>query len=79
MRLRNLQIGYTLPADMVRKLTLSRIRFYVSGQNLLTFTKYSGLDPEIGQVGGAGATVNGVDVGNYPTSRFYTLGVNVQF
>lgn len=79
LRLRNLQIGYTLPTDLVRNLTLSRVRFYISGQNLLTLTKYSGLDPEIGQVGGAGATVTGVDVGNYPTSRFYTLGVNVQF
>ncbi len=83
VRLRNLQIGYTLPADLVRKLTLSRIRFYVSGQNLLTFTKYSGLDPEIGQVrdpnGNTSSTVSGVDIGNYPTSRFYTLGVNVQF
>lgn len=84
VRLRNLQIGYTLPAALSRKLMLSRIRFYVSGQNLITFTKYSGLDPEIGQVsdpnnGNTSATVKGVDVGNYPTSRFYTLGLNVQF
>ena len=84
VRLRNLQIGYTLPAELVRKLTLSRIRVYVSGQNLLTFTKYTGLDPEIGQVsdpnnGSTSATVKGVDVGNYPTSRFFTLGLNVQF
>ena len=84
VRLRNLQIGYTLPAALVRKLTLSRIRFYISGQNLITFTKYTGLDPEIGQVsdpnnGSTSATVKGVDVGNYPTSRFYTLGLNVQF
>ncbi|MFD2569512.1 SusC/RagA family TonB-linked outer membrane protein [Spirosoma soli] len=84
LRLRNLQIGYTLPAALLRKLTLSRVRVYVSGQNLLTFTKYSGLDPEIGQVsdpnnGSTSATVKGVDVGNYPTSRFYTLGLNVQF
>ncbi len=79
LRLRNLQIGYTLPAEFGRQLALSRVRFYVSGQNLLTLTKYSGVDPEIGQVGGAGSTVTGVDVGNYPTSRFYTLGVNVQF
>lgn len=83
LRLRNLQIGYTLPTDLSRKLTLSRVRFYISGQNLLTFTKYSGLDPEIGQVrdpnGNTSATVSGLDVGNYPTSRFYTLGLNVQF
>ncbi len=79
LRLRNLQIGYTLPTEFSRKLTLSRIRFYVSGQNLLTFTKYSGLDPEIGSIGGSSATTKGIDVGNYPTSRFYTLGLNVQF
>jgi hypothetical protein len=84
LRLRNLQIGYTLPATLVRKITSNRIRLYVSGQNLVTFTKYTGLDPEIGQVsdpnnGSMSATVKGVDVGNYPTSRFFTLGLNVQF
>lgn len=79
VRLRNLQIGYTLPTDLTKNLKISRVRFYVSGQNLLTFTKYSGLDPEIGSIGGSSATTKGIDVGNYPTSRFYTLGLNVQF
>ncbi len=84
LRLRNVQIGYTIPAALIRKITASRVRFYVSGQNLLTFTKYTGLDPEIGQVsdpnnGSTSATVKGVDVGNYPTSRFYTLGLSAQF
>ncbi|WP_310588304.1 TonB-dependent receptor [Dyadobacter sp. CY345] len=84
LRLRNLQIGYTLPATLVRKITSTRVRMYVSGQNLVTFTKYTGLDPEIGQVsdpnnGSTSATVKGVDVGNYPTSRFFTLGLSVQF
>lgn len=84
LRLRNLQIGYTVPAALTRKFTLSRIRVYASGQNLVTFTKYTGLDPEIGQVsdpnnGSTSATVKGVDVGNYPTSRFFTLGLSVQF
>ncbi|MBC8151419.1 MAG: SusC/RagA family TonB-linked outer membrane protein, partial [Bacteroidetes bacterium] len=80
LRLRNLQIGYTLPAALIRKITLSRVRVYASGQNLLTFTKYTGLDPEIGQVGDANSpTVRGIDVGNYPTSRFFTLGLSAQF
>jgi TonB-linked SusC/RagA family outer membrane protein len=84
LKLRSAQIGYTLPADLVKKLTVSRIRFYLSGQNLFTITKYSGLDPEIGQpsdpsTGTRNSTASGVDIGTYPSSRYYTLGLNVTF
>ncbi len=67
LRVKNLQIGYTFP---IRK-TDSNLRIYFSGDNLLTFTKYSGMDPEVGGVG--------LDLGRYPVSRVLSLGVNVQF
>ena len=78
LKLKNLTVGYTLPVNLISKLTISKVRFYLSTQNLFTITKYSGLDPEIGLQGG-NATQNGVDNGTYPSSRFYTFGLNVTF
>ncbi|HVS95312.1 MAG TPA: TonB-dependent receptor [Puia sp.] len=78
LKLKNLTIGYSLPASLLKNWAISRVRFYFSTQNLLTFTKYSGLDPEIGiQFGNA--TQNGVDQGTYPSTRSYTIGANVSF
>ncbi|VBB48379.1 conserved exported hypothetical protein [uncultured Paludibacter sp.] len=68
LRLKNLQIGYTLPSNVARQIFMERCRFYLTATNLLTFTKYSGYDPEIGS--------RGVDYLNYPTARVVTLGVN---
>lgn len=84
MKLRSAQIGYTLPAELAKKIAVSRIRLYISGQNLFTITKYSGLDPEIGQpsdpsTGTRNVTATGIDIGTFPSSRFYTLGLNVTF
>jgi len=78
LKLKNLTVGYTLPTEWVRRTTLSKIRIYVSTQNLFTITSYKGLDPEIGMQGG-NATQNGVDNGTYPSSRYYTIGLNVTF
>ncbi len=78
LKLKTLTVGYTLPGDIAKKIALSKIRFYLSAQNLFTITSYKGLDPEVGTQGGY-ATQNGVDNGTYPSSRFYTLGVNVTF
>jgi len=78
LKLKNLTVGYTLPVSLAKKFSLSRLRVYVSTQNLFTITHYSGLDPEIGIQGG-NATQNGVDGGTYPSSRFYTFGLNVTF
>ncbi len=69
-RLKNLQIGYTIPKQYTEKAHIQRARVYVSGSNLLTATKYSGFDPEVG---------SGVDYGNYPQSRTWTFGVNLNF
>lgn len=69
-RLKNMQIGYTLPRKVTEKFRCSRLRFYVTASNLFTVTKYSGYDPEVG---------GGVDYGNYPQSRTFTFGLNANF
>jgi TonB-dependent starch-binding outer membrane protein SusC len=88
-RLKTLQIGYSLPAEICKKIYVEKLRFYIGGSNLLTFTKYSGLDPEIGvgnldETGAAnqnGVTYSnlnfGVDRGTYPQARSFIFGVNV--
>lgn len=68
LRLKNIQLGYTLPASITKKANINRARIYLSGSNLFTFTNYTGYDPEVG---------SGVDYGNYPQSRTITLGVNL--
>jgi TonB-linked SusC/RagA family outer membrane protein len=84
-RLRNLQIGYSLDQRMLTKFGLSRLRFYVQGQNLLTFTKYSGLDPDVtvsniteGYASQRDLSI-GVDNGRYPLARNFIFGVNLEF
>lgn len=74
-RLKNITLGYTLPQHLTRKLTIERLRVYVQAENLITWTKYWGFDPEIS----SGATSLGVDRGVYPQARTYTVGVNVSF
>ena len=80
VRLKNIQVGYTFPQAFTDKVYMKKLRVYLSAQNLFTITNYSGLDPEIGDVSGSdGLSSNGVDVGSYPTSKFFTLGVNLGF
>ena len=71
VRLKNMQIGYSFDLPFVQTL-----RLYVSGQNLLTFTEYSGFDPEV-----SGGIIDGLglDFGKYPLSRTFLLGLNVSF
>jgi TonB-dependent starch-binding outer membrane protein SusC len=78
LRLKNLTVGYTLPANLSTRFMLTKLRVYLSSQNLFTITKYSGLDPEVG-INGGNAIFNGVDNGIYPSSRFFTFGLNVTF
>lgn len=83
LKLKNLIIGYTLPKDLLKKATISSLRFYVQGENLLTFTKYSGLDPEITNMEtatGNGADLRrGLDAGGWPTTMRILFGVNFVF
>ncbi|MDF7814726.1 TonB-dependent receptor [Hymenobacter sp. YC55] len=82
-RMRNLQLGYTLPKAASSVLRMSSLRLYVSAQNLFTITNYSGLDPEIGYgrsyTDAPSALNRGVDLGNYPTTRTYLVGANIAF
>lgn len=75
LRLKNIQFGYTIPSRLTKKALISSIRVYVAGENLLTFTKYHGFEPEIS----SGGTSLGIDYGVYPQSKTLTAGVNVAF
>lgn len=78
LRIRNLQLGYTLPQSLFSKIGVSRLRIYISGENLKTFSSYNGLDPEIyAQYGNA--LHYGVDNGTYPVPRTFTGGINITF
>ena len=75
LRLKNIQLGYTLPSNLTRKYFVSSLRLFVAAENLLTITKYHGFDPEIS----SGGTSLGVDRGVYPQARVFTVGVNLAF
>jgi TonB-linked SusC/RagA family outer membrane protein len=76
MRIKNLQLGYTLPASVLEQMKISNFRVYVAANNLFTFTNYSGLDPEIGS---RGTLEIGIDRGFYPSARSFIVGLNVTF
>ena len=78
LRLRNITFAYNLPATLLNKANIRAIRVYVSGQNLVTFTKYSGYDPEVNS-GGSSSTTLGVDFGSYPSSGMFLVGLNASF
>ncbi len=75
VRLKNLQFGYTLPVNITKKALISKLRLYIAGENLLTFTKYRGFDPEIS----SGGTSLGIDRGIYPQARTISVGFNLGF
>jgi TonB-linked SusC/RagA family outer membrane protein len=86
VRLRNVKFGYTFPSSMIKTIGMTNLNVFVSAQNLLTITKYSGIDPEVGQLGSNidGKTLDtvqatGIDIGAYPVSKSLTVGVNLQF
>ncbi|GAA4467415.1 TonB-dependent receptor [Nibrella saemangeumensis] len=76
LRMQNLTLGYTMPANILERARLQRLRVFVSTNNLFTVTKYQGLDPS---VGGNADTNFGIDVGNYPITRSWTIGLNLGF
>jgi TonB-linked SusC/RagA family outer membrane protein len=73
LRLKNVTIGYTLPKSLMTKIGVPELglRVYVGGENLLTFTEYTGFDPEVGR--------HGVDAGTYPVARMFNFGLNLNF
>jgi TonB-dependent starch-binding outer membrane protein SusC len=76
-RLKNITLGYTLSGNTFKEY-FSTVRFYVSAQNLVTITNYSGLDPEIARVD-ANANSAGIDIGRYPQPKSVIFGFNVTF
>ena len=82
LRLKNVQLGYTFGPKLLAPLRIASVRLYASVQNLLTFTRYTGLDPEQGVNNnslGDGVRAVGIDFGNYPSARTFTLGINAGF
>ena len=74
MRLKNIQLGYTLPKTLTSKVFISSLRVYVAAENLLTLTGYKGFDPEISY-----DASSGIDRGIYPQARTFTVGLNLNF
>jgi len=72
-RIKNIQLGYTLPKSLISRVAMQRARIYVAAENLVTFTKYTGFDPEIG-----GGTFS-IDRGFYPQPRTFLIGLSIGF
>ncbi len=78
LRLNTLSLGYTIPANITKRVGIGSLRFYVTGYNLLTFTGYSGFDPESDCIRKNALTPN-VDYSGYPRSRSFVVGLNLNF
>ena len=76
LRIKNLQVGYVLPGSVLDKIGATNWRFYISAENLFTFTNYSGADPEIGAMS---STDIGIDRGIYPQARTFRFGTSITF
>ncbi len=78
LRMKNIQLAYNVPTSLISKIGLAKVRVYVQGQNLLTATKYSGLDPELSLRDNNNQQM-GVDEGIFPTPKVFILGINLGF
>jgi hypothetical protein len=82
MRIKNIQLTYNVPNTMLKKIKLSSMQVYVQGQNLLTLTKYKGLDPDV-NIRNSGADNQdihmGIDEGSFPVAKSYNVGLRVGF
>jgi len=84
-RLKNVQLGYTIPKQLTNKLHIKGLRFYATGTNLITITKYTGLDPEMWISNNVKVeqypsdVAAGIDWGTYPSAKSYILGANLSF
>lgn len=83
LRVKNIQLGYNMPKSVLNKLTINKLRLYVSAQNIFTVSNYRGFDPEVNYRGsGSGDQSNknqGLDFGSYPNAKSYTVGLNIIF
>jgi hypothetical protein len=83
-RSKQMQLGYTLPGNLLSKYGIDRLRIYVQGTNLFTITKYKGLDPELESQPDSNGNITttyqyGIDQGNYPHTPGYLVGININF
>ena len=78
LRLKDVSLSYNVKGKLLKKWGITRLQPYFTATNLLTWTSYSGMDPEVNQWGNSG-TVQGIDWGTYPHSRSYVFGINVEF
>jgi hypothetical protein len=78
IRLRNVTLSYNLSSGMISKIGMTNLRLYISGTNLLTFTNYSGYDPEANTFGQS-TTLLGLDLGGYPQAKVYQIGLSASF
>jgi len=78
IRIQNISFGYNIPQNWISRLNIQSLKLYANLQNVYTFTKYSGYDPEIGSLN-QDALMTGIDNARYPTPRIYTFGLNLTF
>jgi hypothetical protein len=78
-KIKTVTLGYTFSDDLLQKMRMSSLRVYISADNLFTFTKYSGYEPEVSYTGTPGAANYGVDFGMQPTLRTFLAGVSIKF
>jgi hypothetical protein len=76
LRIQNIQIGYNLLSSYIENQGIEKLRFYLSANNILTFTNYTGYDPTTNNGQPIG---NGIDYGTYPSAKTYLLGMNIKF
>lgn len=82
LRLKNIQLGYTIPNHLLERYGITKLRVYVTAHNLLTFTKYPGLDPEMttsDNSAAEGDAAAGIDWGTYPLAKSYNIGIQLNF
>jgi hypothetical protein len=78
LRIKNLQIGYNVNKQLCQKVGIAECRIYIGGQNLYTFTRYSGLDPELADLSGSPLN-SGIDFAKYPQARTVLTGLSIKF
>ena len=78
-KIQNITLGYDFTKNLWKSSPFGMLRIYVQAQNVACFTKYTGVDPEVGASGGTNDWAKGVDLGLYPSARTYIAGVNIKF
>lgn len=79
VRLKIIQLGYTLPHEVTSRFGMNKVRLFITGENVFTFTKYTGYDPEIAGRNNSEQDIIGVDRAYYPQARTFMIGANIQF